>query len=71
MRIATTSVKERRQSLTTLQLNIDDGFLNLMSDDGVSKDDVKVPDSEVGQRIEQMFNDDKDVSKYSLKQLTK
>ncbi|KAJ2502887.1 translation initiation factor eIF5A [Coemansia sp. RSA 1972] len=27
------------------------GFLNLMTDDGVMKDDVKIPDSEVGDKI--------------------
>lgn len=32
-------------------VNIDDGFLNLMNNDGVSKDDVKVPEAEIGDEI--------------------
>lgn len=44
-------------------MNIDDGFLNLMSDNGDSKDDVRVPDGEVGEKITKMFEDGKDVSK--------
>ncbi|GAB7359037.1 hypothetical protein MBLNU230_g5109t1 [Neophaeotheca triangularis] len=34
----------------------DDGFLSLMSDDGSTKDDVKVPEGEVGDKIERLFN---------------
>ncbi|OAX77013.1 eukaryotic translation initiation factor 5A [Emergomyces africanus] len=33
----------------------DDGFLSLMSDDGTTKDDVKLPDGEVGDKIEKLF----------------
>jgi translation initiation factor 5A len=41
----------------------DDGFLSLMSDDGSTKDDVKVPDGDVGDKINKLFRDDgKDVS---------
>ncbi|KAG9945777.1 translation initiation factor eIF-5A, partial [Aureobasidium melanogenum] len=36
----------------------DDGFLSLMLDDGSTKDDVKVPDNEVGERINKLFNDE-------------
>jgi hypothetical protein len=44
----------------------DDGFLSLMSDDGSTKDDVKVPDGEVGDKINKMFNEDgKDTSRSS------
>lgn len=43
-------------------VNVDDGYLNLMDTDGNSKDDVKVPDSEVGEQIQQLFDDGKDVS---------
>ncbi|KAF4125287.1 translation initiation factor 5A [Geosmithia morbida] len=43
-------------------LDIDDGFLSLMNDDGDTKDDVKLPDNEVGARIQQMFSDGKDVN---------
>ncbi|KAK5787845.1 hypothetical protein VI817_010342 [Penicillium citrinum] len=41
----------------------DDDFLSLMKDDGDTKDDVKVPDNEVGQRIVKMFREEeKDVN---------
>lgn len=41
----------------------DDGFLSLMADDGETKDDVKVPDGEVGDKIEKLFKtDEKDTS---------
>jgi translation initiation factor 5A len=35
-----------------------------MSDDGTTKDDVKMPDGEVGDKIEKLFRtDEKDTSK--------
>jgi hypothetical protein len=41
----------------------EDGFLSLMSDDGSTKDDVKVPDGEVGDKINKLFTEDgKDTS---------
>ena len=43
------------------QVNIDEGFLNLMTSDGTPKDDVKVPECELGQEIEAAFEDGKDV----------
>lgn len=44
----------------------DDGFLSLMTDSGDTKDDVKVPEGELGERLNRMFKEDeKDVSKYS------
>ena len=48
------------------QLDItDDGFLSLMSDDGTTKDDVKIPDGEVGDKIKKLFTDDgKETSEY-------
>lgn len=47
-----------------VQLDItDDGFLSLMSEDGSTKDDVKVPDGEVGDKINKLFKEDeKDTS---------
>ncbi|WVQ68863.1 eukaryotic translation initiation factor 5A [Kwoniella sp. B9012] len=42
-------------------LDIQDGFLNLMDSDGNSKDDVKVPDTELGQQIESDFEAGKDL----------
>jgi hypothetical protein len=55
------------QILTMSQLDItDDGFLSLMDDNGTTKDDVKVPDGEVGDKIKKMFQDDgKDCSKFA------
>ncbi|KAF7846265.1 hypothetical protein BT93_L4731 [Corymbia citriodora subsp. variegata] len=45
----------------------DDGFLNLMDEQGTSKDDVKVPEGEVGEKITKLFKEEeKDVSKYTL-----
>jgi translation initiation factor 5A len=42
-------------------LDIDDGFLSLMKDDGSSKDDVKLPEGEIGTKIQQDFDDEKDL----------
>jgi translation initiation factor 5A len=42
-------------------VNIDDGFLNLMLPDGNSKDDVKVPEGELGTQIQAAFDDGKDL----------
>lgn len=49
-----------------IQLDItDDGFLSLMSDDGTLKDDVKLPDGEVGEKIEKLFRtDEKETSMF-------
>jgi translation initiation factor 5A len=33
----------------------DDGFLSLMSEDGDTKDDVKMPDGEIGDKITKLF----------------
>ncbi|KAF8331594.1 eukaryotic translation initiation factor 5A-2 [Amanita rubescens] len=42
-------------------VNIDDGYLNLMSADGASKDDVKVPEGDIGQQIQGGFDEGKDL----------
>jgi len=42
-------------------VNVDDGFLNLMTQDGVPKDDVKLPDSDLGKQIEADFEEGKDL----------
>ncbi|KAH9028944.1 eukaryotic translation initiation factor 5A-2 [Lactarius hengduanensis] len=42
-------------------VNIDDGFLNLMNSDGVSKDDVKVPEGDLGSQISAGFDEGKDL----------
>ena len=51
--------------MAIIQLDIsDDGFLSLMGDDGDTKDDVKVPEGEVGDKIERLFRtEEKDTSK--------
>ena len=36
-------------------LDIDDGFLSLMGEDGSTKDDVKIPDGDVGEKIIKLF----------------
>lgn len=51
---------ELRPSFTT-QVNVDDGFLNLMTQDGVSKDDVKVPEGDLGTQISSGFEEGKDL----------
>lgn len=40
-------------------LDIQDGFLSLMDSDGGSKDDVPVPDSDVGKQIDEAFENGK------------
>ncbi|KAM0252398.1 hypothetical protein ACHAQJ_007730 [Trichoderma viride] len=41
----------------------DDGFLSLMNDDGDTKDDVRMPDGEVGEKINKLFRiDEKDTN---------
>lgn len=42
-------------------MNIDDGFLNLLTTDGASKDDIKVPEGELGASIQEGFDDGKDL----------
>ncbi|KAH6631651.1 eukaryotic translation initiation factor 5A-2 [Chaetomium tenue] len=42
-------------------VNVDDGYLNLMTNDGTAKDDVKVPEGDIGKQIEQGFEEGKDL----------
>ncbi|KXS11636.1 translation initiation factor eIF-5A [Gonapodya prolifera JEL478] len=42
-------------------LDIDDGFLSLMKEDGSTKDDVKVPGEDLGKQIETDFKSGKDL----------
>ncbi|KAK9385207.1 translation protein SH3-like domain-containing protein [Lipomyces mesembrius] len=42
-------------------INIDDGFLSLMTSDGATKDDVKVPDGDLGSKLESEFDDGKEL----------
>jgi len=42
-------------------LDIDDGFLNLMTADGDTKDDVRAPEGELGDNIQAAFDEGKDL----------
>ncbi|GLB44110.1 putative eukaryotic translation initiation factor [Lyophyllum shimeji] len=42
-------------------VNIDDNFLNLMSNEGVPKDDVRVPEGDLGKDIQAAFDEGKDL----------
>ena len=39
----------------------DDGFLSLMDDAGNTRDDLKVPDGDIGEEIKNAINDAKDI----------
>ncbi|KAI9813349.1 MAG: Eukaryotic translation initiation factor 5A [Phylliscum demangeonii] len=46
----------------------DDDFLNLMTEDGELKDDVKIPDGEIGEKIHRLFKvEEKDTNVVILK----
>ncbi|OZJ06038.1 Eukaryotic translation initiation factor 5A [Bifiguratus adelaidae] len=42
-------------------INIDDGFLSLMTADGSTKDDVKVPEGDLGEKLEADFEEGKEL----------
>lgn len=42
-------------------LDIDEGFMSLMNGDGSTKDDVQVPDNELGEKIQEEFDAGKDL----------
>jgi len=42
-------------------LNIDDGFLSLMTSDGSTKDDVRVPEGELGEKLQGEFDEGKEL----------
>jgi translation initiation factor 5A len=42
-------------------LNIDDGYLNLMTQEGNTKDDVKLPEGDLGEKIQEEFDEGKDL----------
>ena len=50
-----------RYPCLSTQVNIDDGFLNLMTQDGAAKDDVKVPEGDLGKDIQGGFDEGKDL----------
>lgn len=42
-------------------LNIDDGFVSLMLPDGSTKDDVKLPEGDMGDKIQADFDEGKEL----------
>ena len=42
-------------------INIDDGFLSLMLQDGSTKDDVKLPEGDLGEKLQAEFDEGKDL----------
>lgn len=40
----------------------DDGFLNLIDNDGAAKDDVKLPDGDLGEQIQAAFEEGKELN---------
>jgi translation initiation factor 5A len=42
-------------------MNIDEGFLNLMTSEGTEKNDVKVPEGDLGKQIEADFEEGKEL----------
>jgi translation initiation factor 5A len=45
----------------TPQPTVDDGFLNMMTSDGTPKDDVKLPEGDLGDQIQKAFDDGQDL----------
>lgn len=43
-------------------INIDDDYLSLMTTDGDTKDDVKVPEGELGEKIQAAWEEGKDLN---------
>jgi translation initiation factor 5A len=48
-------------SILMMQIDIDEGFLSLMTAEGATKDDVKIPEGELGDKIRADFDDGKEV----------
>lgn len=57
----------RFSAANTCQIDIsDDGFLSLMNDEGDLKDDVRMPEGDIGEKITKLFKvEEKDTSKFS------
>ncbi|GAB1318801.1 translation initiation factor eIF5A [Madurella fahalii] len=47
----------KRQEYTLIDIS-DDGFLSLMTSDGDTKDDVKLPEGDVGEKIKKLFKEE-------------
>ena len=59
---ATDTVDVPHVSRNEYQLvNIDGGFLNLMANDGTERDDIGLPDGDLGASIQSQFNDTADL----------
>jgi hypothetical protein len=43
------------------QIDIDENFLNLMTNEGITKDDVKVPEGELGDKLRADFDEGKEI----------
>ncbi len=41
-------------------IDIADGFMSLMTDNGETRDDIRLPDNELGESIQKRFSDDQD-----------
>ena len=42
-------------------LSVEDNYLSLMDDNGETREDLKVPDGEVGEEIKNAMKDEKDI----------
>ncbi|PAV15824.1 eukaryotic translation initiation factor 5A [Pyrrhoderma noxium] len=51
----------KRDDYQLLDIAEDDNFLSLMTTDGALKDDVKLPEGEIGQQIQDAFSEGKDL----------
>eukprot|EP01111_Echinosteliopsis_oligospora_P008635 TRINITY_DN244_c0_g1_i1.p1 TRINITY_DN244_c0_g1~~TRINITY_DN244_c0_g1_i1.p1 ORF type:complete len:189 (-),score=37.92 TRINITY_DN244_c0_g1_i1:81-647(-) len=50
----------KRSDFSVLDIT-DDGYLNLLTSDGNTKEDLKIPEDDIGQQIRTMFGEGKDV----------
>jgi hypothetical protein len=50
-------IKKKKKGTEYQLLNIDDGFLSLMTSDGSTKDDVRLPDGDIGTKIQEDFDE--------------
>lgn len=43
-----------------------DGFLDLMDEGGNTRQDIKIPEGETGDKLKRLVDEDKDISEYKL-----
>lgn len=48
-------------------INIEDGFLSLMLENGSTREDLKLPEGEVGEKLQAAFDDGKDILVSTMK----